>query len=93
MGWVLHDKDGYVCDLSSAQGCRDLMSWLAIEVPSPVVLKFVHECRTTHPGHVAEEVDLLLRSRPPPPRRWIQMLQILPGRLSKDFGGRKAMRS
>ena len=65
MGYVLHDRHGYVCDLASAYGCSKLIAWLAGVPHGPASSGFVADLWTTHPRKLAAELDTLLVSRPP----------------------------
>lgn len=64
MGYVIHDRRGYLCDLASATACSGVMNWLE-GGHSPLVTEFLVKGRTTHPRKLAAEIELLLLSHPP----------------------------
>ena len=65
MSFILHDDQGYVCDLSSAYGCGRVRDWMISAGPSEIAKAFWRNGLTDNPHRLATELTELLRIHPP----------------------------
>jgi hypothetical protein len=65
MSFVLHDKNGYICELASATACLLFFEWLGNHQGSGTVSLFLKEGTTAHPRKLANEIADLLKDDPP----------------------------
>jgi len=65
MSFVLHDKNGYLCDLASATTCLGFTQWLKKYNISNIASDFIKDGYTPHPRRLAGEITRLLSVNPP----------------------------
>jgi hypothetical protein len=66
MSYVLHDKNGYVCDLASATACLRFINWLKRN-SSKTSRDFIRDGLSSHPRILANDIAHQLKNDPPAP--------------------------